>query len=167
MEESLNSYQINDDLKKWITEVLSPCIYWKNQFSRTKNPKLKQSCEEAYENAELKMEPHPLTPLAEEHPEQVSWAEQMVSDFQRTSSAVEGGNGCLSQLRHNGRGQSGNRLRALTAIHNFSLRRSDGTTAAERLFRRGFPDISEWVIERVGELPELRNSANSLMRITS
>ena len=52
-----------------------------------------------------------------------------------------------------GRGLSGNRLRALNAIHNFGLRRTDGTTAAERLFKRDFPDIFEWVIEQMGELP--------------
>ncbi|MDM8544815.1 DUF6399 domain-containing protein [Desulfococcaceae bacterium HSG9] len=137
------------------------------QFTGTENPKFKKSYKEAYENAELQMEQHPLTPLYEDHPEWQSWAEWTVSDFQRTSSPVEGGDGSLSQLRHNGRGQSGNRLRALTAIHNSGLRRSDNTSAAERLFRRDFPDISEWVIERMGELPELRNSANSLMRITS
>ncbi len=166
-EESLNSYQTDDDLKKWITEILLPYIYWKNQFSRTKNPKLKQSYKEAYENAALKFEQHPLTPSFAIHPEWVSWAEWMVSNFQRSSSAVEGRNGCLSQLRHNGRGLSGNRLRALTAIHNFGLRRGDGTTAAERLFKRDFPDISEWVIERMGELPVPRCSANSPMRLTS
>ena len=136
-------------------------------IARTKNPKFKKSYKEAYENAELKMELHPLTPLYVDHPEWQSWAEWTVSDFQRSSSAVEGSDGCLSQLRHNGRGQSGNRLRALTAIHNFSLKRSDGTSAAERLFRRDFPDISEWVIERMGELPEPRNSANSPLRLTS
>jgi len=134
---------------------------------QNQNPKLKQRYKEAYENSELIMERHPLTPLFADHSEWVSWAEWMVSNFQRSSSAVEGRNGCLSQLCHNGRGLSGNRLKALTAIHNFGLRRSDSTTAAERLFRRDFPDIFEWVIERMGELPEPRNSANSPMRLTS
>jgi len=166
-EESLNSFHIDNDLKKWLLEVLLPFIYWKSQFTKTKNPKFKQSYLAAYENAELKMQRHPLTPLSENHSEWLSWAEWMVSNFQRSSSAVEGRNGCLSQLRHNGRGLSGNRLRALTAIHNFGLRRSDGTTAAERLFRRDFPDIFEWVIERMGELPTPRNSANSPMKLTS
>ncbi len=51
VEESLNSYQINDDLRKWLTEILLPYIYWKKQFTRTKNPKLQQSYKEAYKNA--------------------------------------------------------------------------------------------------------------------
>lgn len=167
VEESLNCYRIDDDLRIWLTATLPPYIYWKYQLTRTENPKIKQIYKEAYENAELKMECHPLTPLSDDLQEWVSWAEWMVSDYQRSSSAVEGSDGCLSQLRHNGRGLSGNRLRALTAIHNFGLRRGDGTTAAERLFRRDFPDISEWVIEQMGELPAPRNTANSPLKLTS
>jgi len=65
---------------KWFKVVLSPYIYWKNQFVRTDNPILKQNYKEAYENAELKMERHHLTLLSEEPPEWVSWAEWTVSD---------------------------------------------------------------------------------------
>lgn len=32
----------------------------------------------------------------------------------------------------------------MTAIHNFDLKRADGTTAAERLFRTLFPDWFDW-----------------------
>ena len=167
VEESLNCYQIDDSLRRWLTRILLPCIYWKNQFIKTKNPELRQIYKLAYENALKKSELHPLTPLFVSQEQWVSWAEWMVSNFQRSSSAVEGRNGCLSQLRHNGRGLSGKRLRALTAIHNFGLKRSDGTTAARRLFKRDFPDIFEWVIEKMGELPAPRKSANSPMRITS
>ena len=42
------------------------------------------------------------------------------------------------------------RLKALTAIHNFDLRRSDGTSAAERLFDEEFPDLFEWALEMIG-----------------
>jgi len=109
-------------------------IIRKPVIRKPENSKLRQSYPEAYENAELKLERHPLSPFFKDNPEWLSWAEWMVSDFQRGSSAVEGRNVCLSQLRHNG---------------------------------RGFPDISEWVIERMGELPVPRNSVNSPMRPTS
>jgi len=36
-------------------------------------------------------------------------------------------------------------LQVLTIIHNFDLKRADGTTAAERLFDHSFPDVFEWV----------------------
>ena len=87
----------------------------------------------------------------------ISGAEWMISNFQRTSSAVEGRNGWLSQMNHNGRGISPKRLKAQTVLHNYYLKREDGTTAAERLFHQQFPDPLEWVIDRMGELPLPRN----------
>ncbi len=77
----------------------------------------------------------------------------MARQFQRSSSAVEGRNGCLSQMYHNGRGLSEKRLRALTVIHNYGIRREDGTTAAQRLFGCEFPDPFTWLLGEMGELP--------------
>jgi hypothetical protein len=55
--------------------------------------------------------------------------------FQRSSSNVEGRNGYLSLRNHQLRGLDLPRKRiCLTAIHNFFLTRSDGTTAAQRFF---------------------------------
>ena len=34
----------------------------------------------------------------------------------------------------------------MTVIHNFYLKRSDGATAAERLFAQKFPDLFQWVV---------------------
>lgn len=70
-----------------------------------------------------------------------------------TSSPVEGRNGYLSRIHHGGRGLSERRLQVLTVIHNFALKRSDGSTAAERLFGRQFPDLFESIVEHMGELP--------------
>jgi Family of unknown function (DUF6399) len=54
---------------------------------------------------------------------------------QRSSSNVEGRNGYLSLRNHQLRGLDHPRKRTcLTAIHNFLLTRTDGTTAAERFF---------------------------------
>jgi hypothetical protein len=62
-------------------------------------------------------------------------AKELAEVFQRSSSNVEGRNGYLSLRNHQLRGLDCPRKRAcLTAIHNFFLTRSDGTTAAERFF---------------------------------
>jgi hypothetical protein len=90
-----------------------------------------------------------------------NWAIWMVSKFQRSSSAVEGRNGYLSQVHHNRRGLSSKRLQVSTIIHNFSLKRNDGTTAAERLFGQQFPDLFEYLVESIGELPQPRKSRKS------
>jgi Family of unknown function (DUF6399) len=68
---------------------------------------------------------------------------------------VEGRNGYgyLSQRHHANRGFSAESLKVLTIIHNFDLRRADGTTAAQRLFGHSFPNLFEWVLNNVDDLP--------------
>ena len=66
--------------------------------------------------------------------------------FVRSSSCVEGRNGQLS-LRHHGLHQiRPARLRALTVVHNYQLRRVDGSTAAERFFGKPPEDLFEWLL---------------------
>jgi len=65
----------------------------------------------------------------------------MAGKFHRASSAVEGRNGYLSHRHHAARGFWDHHLQVLTVIHNFDLQRSDGTTAAQRLFGRPFPNL--------------------------
>jgi hypothetical protein len=84
------------------------------------------------------------------------WATSMVAKFQRTTSAIEGRNGYLSRLHHNGRGLSEKDLQVLTIIHNFDLKRADGSTAASRFFGRNFPELFPWLMSRIGDLPEPR-----------
>ena len=84
----------------------------------------------------------------------------MVSKFQRTSSPVEGRNGYLARLHHSARGLSQCRLQVLTVIHNFALTRSDGTTAAEHVFRKQVPDLFEYLVAHMGELPQPIKKSN-------
>jgi hypothetical protein len=62
-------------------------------------------------------------------------AKELAEVFQRSRANGEGRNGYLSLRNHQLRGLALPRKRlCLTAIHNFFLTRSDGTTAAERFF---------------------------------
>ena len=56
---------------------------------------------------------------------------------------------------------SSKRLKVATVIHNFALKRNDGSTAASRLFGQQFPDLFEYLIENIGELPQPRRSRKS------
>jgi len=77
-----------------------------------------------------------LSELSPENQEQLhDEAKRLAAVFQRSSSNVEGRNGYLSLRNHQLRGLDLPRKReCFTAIHNFFLTRSDGTTAAERFF---------------------------------
>jgi len=81
-----------------------------------------------------------------------------VCQVQRTSSAVEGRNGYLSRLHHSHRGFTEQTLKVLTVIHNFDLKRDDDTTAAQRLFGKPFPNLFDWVVLNMGELPRPRRT---------
>ncbi|MEL7004268.1 MAG: DUF6399 domain-containing protein [Bacteroidota bacterium] len=91
----------------------------------------------------------------------VLWCQDFCAKYQRTSSAVEGRNGYLSKLHQVSRGFSEQSLQALTVIHNFDLKRPDGTTAAQRLFDHPFPDVFEWMLEHIGDLPMPRKSSKA------
>ena len=88
--------------------------------------------------ARLRELPQVTATLAALEPEQRASVERVASEcadlFQRSSSCVEGRNGQLSLQHHGLHRISPSRLQALTVVHNFFLRRPDGTTAAERFF---------------------------------
>ena len=72
--------------------------------------------------------------------------------FQRSSSCVEGRNGQLALRHHSLHRLTDRKLAALTTVHNYFIRRSDGTTAAERFFGAKPKDLLAWILERV-DLP--------------
>jgi hypothetical protein len=105
----------------------------------------------------LRRSDHPLQRLAPEASARVEQVAGACADlFQRSSSCVEGRNGQLS-LHHHGRHRlSDRKLAALTAVHNFHIRRADGTTAAERFFGRTHNALFEQILLRVPLPPRPR-----------
>ena len=69
--------------------------------------------------------------------------------FQRSSSCVEGRNAQLA-LRHQGIHRlSDQLLKALTVVHNYYIKRRDGTTAAERFFEAKPNDLFDFLLNHV------------------
>ena len=42
------------------------------------------------------------------------------------------------------------RLMALTVVHNFHVKRPDGTTPAQRFFESDHANLFEWLVENMG-----------------
>jgi len=79
----------------------------------------------------------------------VRTAKECAGLFQRSSSCVEGRNAQLS-LHHHGMHRLSNRkMKGLTVIHNFYLKRPDGTTAAERFFENKQINMFEWLVKNM------------------
>ena len=148
----------------WITRILLPLCYWQTQTQRTDTPALKPHYQRAYQHAQVTLQTHPVTQTLsdETYRHWVEWAQAMVTKFQRTTSAVEGRNGYLTQVHHNRRGLSTRHLKVLTVIHNFDLKRADGSTAAERLFKLSHPNLFQTVLDQMPELPLPRKRAKVL-----
>jgi len=91
-----------------------------------------------------------LAPADQRAIEQV--AQECAELFQRSSSCVEGRNGQLALRHHSLHRIRDQKLAALTTIHNYFVKRSDGTTAAERFFGSKPRNLFDWVLERV-DLP--------------
>jgi len=142
-------------LKNWLLSILLPVVYWHYKYRQTKHSTTKEKYYNAWKLASEAFQAHSFTLQLSEDKicDWLIWAENLVPQFQRSSSAVEGRNGCLSQMYHNGRGLTEKRLKALTVIHNYGIKRHDHSTAAMRLFNTEFPDLFSWLLDEMGELP--------------
>lgn len=142
-------------LSQWIMHQLMPVIYWHTRWQRAKKKDCQRLYKTAWEKANNALQKHAFTSSLSERKITYwqQWCEEKVKHFQRTSSAVEGRNGRLSQLYHNGRGLTPSRLQALTVIHNYGTRPSGQTTPACQLFGQDFPDLFEWLLKEMGPLP--------------
>lgn len=78
-----------------------------------------------------------------------SKARQCADFFQRSSSCVEGRNGQLSLKHHALHQLTGRKLQALTVLHNYGVRREDGSTAASRFYGVASRDLFRWLLEHL------------------
>ena len=140
---------------------LLPWLYWTQQADKTRQPALKRRYQDAASDAFDRLFEQDITLQLTDYERErwVLWCREFCTKYQRTSSAVEGRNGYLTKLHHARRGFSEQSLNVLTIISFFDLKRHDGSTAAQRLFGHGFPDLFEWTLDHIGDLPMPRRSS--------
>ena len=158
------------DLQIYLLQVLLPWIYWQEILKRTppkaRNKKLCIYYEQLINESSVEYAQHLLTHQLSSKQMQkcLNWAQDIVCSFQRSSSQVEGRNGYLAFIHKANRGLPETRLKVLTVIHNFDIKRSDGSTPAQRLWKQDFPDLFEFILQNVTGLKEpRRRSSNSLI----
>jgi Family of unknown function (DUF6399) len=137
-------------------EQLLPGLYWEREALRGRDAAQKQQ-RHALSASLLAAARSPTGVLGQlpekERADVTRVAAAAVELFVRSSSCVEGRNGRLA-LHHHGQGPlSDVRLRGLTAVHNYVVERSDGTTAAERFFGAKPRAVFECLLEGMPELP--------------
>jgi hypothetical protein len=152
----LEELNLNEEAQGLLEECLLAGVYWERASQREKEPAQRKRLEElAARLREQAWAPGgALAILSEAERKEVERvARQCAGLFSRSSSCVEGRNGRLSLFHHGQTRLSAQRLKALTAVHNYVVRREDGTTAAERFFGQTQRDAFSWLLQRMPELP--------------
>lgn len=146
-----------DEPRGRLFEKLVSIAYLKLCLQRAKRKQQKESIKAALQRLERDLENNPLWGQIS-HAVQTEWwrkALECAQVFQRSSSCVEGRNGQLSLKFHAFRRLNARTLKVLTVLHNFFIRRADGTTAGERFFEQKPRDLFTWLLDKV-ELPRPR-----------
>lgn len=136
----------------WLLLVLLPMLYLKRAARVARDAVARAAIVEVIRQLEGAVAAPPAAWLAlPEALRHQGWAvaQQCADLFQRSSSCVEGRNGQLALRHHHLHRISLGRLEALTVIHNYVLKRSDGTTAAERFFGARPRDLFTTLCQRI------------------
>lgn len=161
-----SSFKDKELLKEWLINYLIPFRYWlvilKRTTGKKRNKGLVLHYRKLIKKSKINWQNHQMTKSLSDS--QINfyakWADRIVTTFQRSSSQVEGRNGYLAFVHKANRGLPLQRLQVLTVVHNFDIRREDGTTPAERLFDQNFPDLFEFILLNVTGFPEPRKVKN-------
>jgi len=142
--------------QRWATNYLLPWCYWQWQYAKAKRkPDQRAYYQKKVDDACQHLLSSPLTQIYLTQ-DWEKWGRAMSMKYQRTTSAVEGRNARLSYHYFASKGIRASHVKPLTVIHNFWIKRPDGTTACERLCQFKPPDLFEWLLERMDALPMAR-----------
>jgi hypothetical protein len=132
--------------------LLLPALYLRSAARRAPNAKARRKISATARRLWKQLDgKRAWVALSEEARNQLITSVQKIANvFQRSTSCTEGRNGLLALQHHGKHRLRPDLLRALTVVHNFAVRRPDGTTAAQRFFGCSHPDLFEWLVQ---ELP--------------
>ncbi len=147
-----SSWDLSEPVRQWMREQLIPGYNLASVASKAKTAeerdRLRKLSEQILARAR---DPTGLwgTLNAQQQTDMEHKAQECAELFQRSSSCVEGRNGQLSLKHHALHHLTKRKLRALTVLHNYLVRRPDGTTAAERFYGLAPRDLFAWLLGRL------------------
>jgi Family of unknown function (DUF6399) len=153
---AVESLRLSQAAQRQVEQYLIPSCYWEMASVKEKDPYERTRLQELTQRLREKAwrPGSALGSLPQPDKEEVKRvARQCAEWFQRSSSCVEGRNGRLSLFHHGQTRLSDKRLQTLTVVHNYVVRRADGTTAAERFFGQKQRDTFSWLLQRLPDLP--------------
>lgn len=154
--ECLDGLGVSEAARGQLERLLLPGLYWRAQAPRARDPEERRRLAALGERL-VEEAWHPggaLGALPAEVREKLERiGSECVGWFGRSSSCVEGRNGRLGFYQLGQTRLAARRLGVLTVMHNYVVRREDGSTAAERFFGVKQGDAFTWLLERMPDLP--------------
>jgi hypothetical protein len=142
----LDGLRLNSEQQNFFNEVVFPLCYLKMIWRRLRT-KAREEHKVLLKNLEERIRDAPWSD--EFKKEWIKHGQELAKTFQRSSSCVEGRNSALSLNHHRFHRLNARTLKALTIVHNFDVRRSDGTTAAERFFEAKHANLFDSLVANV------------------
>jgi len=136
--------------KKFFKETVFPLNYL-YMIERRLPKKEKEKLQQLREKLEKEFESGQYS--GQQKKEWMVKGRECAEKFQRSTSSIEGRNGILSLYHHRFCRLNQRSCQALTAVHNFHLKRSDGRTAAARFFGCEHANLFESLVKNV-RIPE-------------
>jgi hypothetical protein len=144
------------EIETLVHQQLIPAIYLERVAARSTRAERRHELRQRSHRllAPLRQPDSPLQQLDADRRREIETVAGECADlFQRSSSCVEGRNGQLA-LHHHGKHRLSNRkLAALTAVHNYFIRRPDGTSAAQRFFGQPPAPMFEYLLSALDPPP--------------
>lgn len=138
--------QLTEEQKRFFIDIMFPLAYLRMIVKR-QNKEERGKLAILIESLEVKIREGPWSNEIKE--DWMKKAKERAELFQRSSSCVEGRNGMLSLLHHRCHRLSTSRLKALTVVYNYHIRRTDGSTAAVRFFEQEHGNLFEYLVANV------------------
>jgi hypothetical protein len=148
----VTALHLSPELERVLLEQLIAGLYLMRVAARARSPAERAAITAVADRllAQARAPDGPLAALPAERRETLEreavWCAAL---FQRSSSCVEGRNGQLALRHHHLHQLRPRKLQVLTILHNYLIRRPDGTTAAERFFGAKPRDLFEYVLDRL------------------
>lgn len=144
----LEAWQLSEPLRQWMRQQLIPGYYLRRAAEKAgtaqERQRLRALSEEVLARARSPDGPWGNLPGPVQADLELK-AQQCADLFQRSSSCVEGRNGQLSLKHHALHELTSRKLRALTVLHNYLVRREDRSTAAERFYGTEPRELFPWL----------------------
>jgi DNA-binding transcriptional regulator YiaG len=144
--------EVSPEMEQLMLEHWIPALYFQSIAPKQTKAQSRQKFEEISQHhlGFLAQPDSALKSYSEQKQQQLAGIAKDCADlFQRSSSCVEGRNAQLSLRHHHLHRLSHKKISASTTIHNFHIKRRDGTTAAERFFEQKHQNLFQWVLDHM------------------